>query len=526
MRKFSRPLGFAGLLLVVAGLIGFGMARQFLGFYVIPWALAAVCLLTYAAYNWQDVKNFGTSRTARYGAGSALGVILVLGIVILLAVMTDKHTLRWDLTEGQRHSLAPQTIKVLENLSNDINVTGFFTSEGVQYEQARSLFDLYAKVSPKFKYELVDPVRQPGLARAAGITKADTTVVTAGDNSEKISELSEERLTNAVLRLTRTSKKTVYFITGHGERELDDQGENGYSRIKQELSDQNYDVKPLLLMQESDIPKDASLLVLAGPQKDYLPEELDAIGRYLRQGGRVLILIDPEAAPNIVAFLKDFNVKVGDDVIVDKMSRLFGADYLMPLAAQYAKHPVTKDFTVASFFPVARSVTVAGEKKDGVSTVPLVYTSDQAFAETDFETLKQGKAGYEEGQDLAGPVSLAVVGTIDPLKDEKEAGETPETRKGQPKKKDQGKFIVFGDSDFASNKFKALQGNGDLFMSSVNWLAEEADLVAIRPKAREFKPLMLDQLQMTLMFWVPVVIMPLGVLIVGIAVLTSRRKRQ
>ena len=526
MRRLSRPLGFFGLLLVLAGFIGFGMARQYLGFYVIPWFLAAICLLIYAAYNWSEIKTFGTSRSTRYGAGSALAVILVLGIVVILAGLTDKHTLRWDLTEGQRHSLAPQTIKVLENLSKDINVTGFFTTEGPQYEQARALYSLYARVSPKFKFELVDPVRQPGVARAAGIKQPNVTMVAAGDNSEKIGELNEERLTNAILRLTRTSKKTVYFVTGHGERDIQDTSEVGFSDVKQELIDQNYDVKPLLLMEQPDIPKDATLLVLAGPQKDYLPAELEAIGRYLHNGGRVLIMIDPEAAPDLAKFLLDYNVKVGNDVIVDKMSRLFGADYLMPLAAQYANHPVTKDFTVASFFPVARSVTVAGEKKDGISATPLVYTSDQAFAETDFEMLKKGQAGYQEGIDLPGPISIAVAGTVDQKKDETKAEASPESPGDKPKEKAKGEFIVFGDSDFASNKFKDLQGNGDLFMSSVNWLAEESDLIAIRPKAREFKPLMLDQTQMTIIFWVPVVIMPLGILIIGIIVLTSRRKRR
>ena len=525
MRKFSRPLGFAGLLLVLAGLIGFGMARQFLGFFVIPWALAAVCLFIYAAYNWSDVKNFGTSRAARYGVGSAVGVILVLGIIVLVAVMTNKHSIRWDLTEGQRRSLAPQTEKVLKNLSTDIDVTGFFTTSGGQSERARAIFDLYARVTPKFKYKIVDPVRQPGLAKAAEITSDNTTVVTAGKNTEKINELTEERLTNAVLRLTRTTKKTIYFVTGHGERELDDTAANGFSRIKDELSAQNYEVKPLLLMQEPDVPKDASLLVLAGPQKDYLPAELEAIGRYLRHGGRALILIDPGTSPNLAKFLAEFNVKVGDDAIIDldKAGRLAGFDYNVPVAAKYANHPVTKDLKkIASFFPMARSVSIAGEKKDGVSTTPLVYTSDQAFGETDLEKLKQGHAGYDEGQDLLGPISIAVVGTIDPEKDQKEAETSPE----EPKKEDKGEFIVFGDSDFASNGNKDLFGNGDLFMSSVNWLAEEADLVAIRPKAREFKPLMLNQFQMSIMFWVPVVIMPLGILIAGIIVLTSRRKRQ
>ena len=176
-------------------------------------------------------------------------MVLVLGILIFVAVLTYKHSVRYDLTAQQRYSLAPQTLKILAGLDRDVTATAFF-QEGSTKIKAHDLLDQYAHASPKFKYEMVDPDRNPARAKAAGITRYDTVVVQVGDQSEKLSNLNEERLTNAIVRLTRPGKKIIYFLTGHGERDLTDIGQDGYSEVQAKLEDQNYEVKPLLLMQE------------------------------------------------------------------------------------------------------------------------------------------------------------------------------------------------------------------------------------------------------------------------------------
>jgi ABC-type uncharacterized transport system involved in gliding motility auxiliary subunit len=522
MKKISRYVGFAGLALLLAAGFGYALAPMYKGFYVIPGALAAAALLIYLVFNLAELKRFGTSRSTKYGAGSALAVVLVLGILIFVAVLTNKHSTRYDMTAQKRYSLAPQTMKILEGLALDIKAEAFY-QEGSTKVQARDLLDQYAHASPKFKYEMVDPDRNPARAKAAGITRYDTVVVQVGDQNEKLSTLNEETLTNALVRLTRTGKKTIYFLTGHGERDLTDIGQDGYSEVNTNLEDQNYAVKPLLLMQESGIPRDAAVLVVAGPKKDPLPAELEAIGKYLHEGGKALILIDPQTAPETAAWLTKFNVQVGNNIIVDKMSRLFGADYLMPLVATYTPHPVTANFNMASFFPLARTVSVAESKVEGINVVPLAETSDQAWGETDLENMAKGTAELNPEQDLVGPVPVAVVGTVKLADAPEEGAPTPAD---MDKVKPEGKFIVFGDSDFANNAYLNVQGNSDLFLSAVSWLAEEADLVAVRAKQDVAQPLMITDLQARLLFWLPVVLLPLMVLLIGILVLTGRRRRQ
>lgn len=538
MKNFSRYLAIIGLFLLIAGALGLGIAPMFKGFYVLPWAAAFICLLVYSIYNRTEIKSFLSTRGFRYGLGSAVASVIVIAIVVFLAIMSTTHSRRFDMTDNKRYSLAPQTIKILNNLQQDVKVTGFFQSEGPQRQKAKDLFEEYARNTSRFAFKIVDPDRNPAQAKSAGITQYDTIVLEAGDRSEKLEAISEEKLTNGILKVTRPDRKTVYFLTGHGEKNLENIDEHGYSTVKKELENKNYQVKPLLLMQTGDVPEDAAVIVAAGPEKDLLQEELDSLEKYLKDGGRALMMLDPETAPETAAFLKRFRVKIGDDYVVDKMSRLFGGDYLMPLVAEYTQHPVTDGFNVASFFPLSRSVSITEDDVEGVEAVPLARTGKDAWAETDIKTLMTGKAVMNEGDDQAGPVSIAIVGTVKVKKiEEKNLSETdsakaliektenPEAPVSEVVNKE-GKFIVFGDSDFASNNYFNLQGNGDLFLNSISWLAEEGDLIAIRAKEPKSQPLMLSAMEARLVFWLPVVVLPLAVVITGFTVLTSRRRRQ
>jgi ABC-type uncharacterized transport system involved in gliding motility auxiliary subunit len=348
-------------------------------------------------------------------------------------------------------------------------------------------------------------------------------VVSSGEKSEKLSRLTEQALTNAVLRVTRSGAKTIYFVTGHGEKDLVDMEKGGYSSIRGKLTDQNYKVEPLLLMREGSIPDDAAVVVVAGPQKDPAEVELTALEDYLRGGGKAMFLVDPQTVPGLARWLTRYRVDLGDDIIVDKMSRLFGADYLMPVVAEYTQHPAAENFNLATFYPLARTVTVA--EGEGPAPTPLASTSEQAWGETDLQRLAEGTAEYNEGEDLAGPVPVAVVAALQNEDGEQAGGDLP-APEDQDKSEDKGKIIVFGDSDFASNAYLNLQGNADLFLNAVSWLAEEGDLVAVRAKKRDSQPLMLSGWQANLVFWVPVVVMPLLAALVGVLVFTVRRRRQ
>ncbi len=428
-------------------------------------------------------------------------ISIFLGILIVINLLSSQHHLRFDLTASKRYSLSAQTIKVLKKLREPVKVIGFFT-DGAEKTKARELLEEYRYQSSKFKYTFIDPDRRPLEAKRYGITRYNTVVISCGEKEEKVSSLTEEGLTNALIRATRSGKKTIYFLSGHDEHNVEDIGKVGYAQIREELLRQGYEVKSLTLFQTGKVPKDAATLVIAGPKKSILSGEIKAISDYLNGEGRLFLLLDPESGDEFGYFLKERGVTLGQDVIIDKMSSLFGGDYLMPVVLKYnSSHPITKDFRLACFLVMARSVRPLQDTSKDISVETLAWTSGSDWAETDLNALNQGKVSFDEKRDRPGPTPVAIVSA-----------------------KEGSRLVVFGDSDFISNTYLGLSGNKDLFLNVINWLTEEKDLVAIPPKEIKNTPLILTKNQAKMIFWIPVVIMPGFVLIWGIAVYVKRRR--
>jgi ABC-type uncharacterized transport system involved in gliding motility auxiliary subunit len=469
-------------------------------------------------------------RGTRYGLNTALALTLFLAIVVVVEALAVRYNVRVDLTEGRRHSLSDQSIKLLRSLEKDVHAVAFYRTDEPGQAAAQDLLTQYANVSPKFRFELVDPDRHPALARRYGITTYGTVVLESGGKEEKFQGAEEERITNALVKLLRTEKHVLYFLTGHGEPGLDSAARQGLSQAKQALTGVEYEVKPLLLLREQEVPKDAAVLVIAGPQSDLLPTELQLIEAYIKRGGKLLVLLDPFTAPALTDLLKKYGIVMGRDIIVDRLSRAFGGDYLLPVVTQYEPHPITQDFTLASFFPFARTVDAAKELPAGVIVHVLGRTSSGSWAETDKAALDRGEAGYDEGKDRQGPVPIGAVATIEvstegpglrteEAKTEKAAnGERPTVNQKK------GRIVAYGTSAFIQNNYLGLSGNRDLFLNSVSWLAEEEQLIAIRPRQAKFTPLVLTANQARLAFWGILVLPPLAMIGTWVVVFFRRRR--
>jgi ABC-type uncharacterized transport system involved in gliding motility auxiliary subunit len=381
---------------------------------------------------------------------------------------------------------------------------------------------------------VVDPDRQPALAKHYDITTYNTVVVEGNDKKEKIARLEETALTNAILKVTRTAKKVVYFITGHGGPALTDTDRNGYSVAKQALEEQNYTVQELVLARQTQVPDDAAVVILAGPRQDLLDSEAEALSTYLGRGGHLLVMIDPETVPGLVTFVKRYGLEVGNDVVIETnpLGRLVGGDYLMPVVITYERHEITKDMgNVMTMFPLVRSVQVSKDLPQGTTAQGLVMTSAESWAETDLKVLHEGRTAFDADSDRRGPITIAAVATINTGSAGKAEVSTSSSAESteQPEKEKSAhaaRLVVFGDSEFANNSLFPVQGNGNLFLNTVSWLAEEEDLIAIRPrKGGGSGPVMLTAAQAPLIFWLPVVILPLAVFASG-AVVFMRRKWQ
>ncbi len=522
--RFAAPLG---LFLLVAGGIAYNI-RPDLKAWIGGVLLVGAALVLFSLYrSFALITTWLDHRSTKAGLNVALMTLLLLGIIGLVEAISAKHNLRLDLTEGKRYTLSDQTKKLVRGLAKDVHVTAFLRLDQPDRRPADDLLRQYADLSPKFRYEIVDPDRNPGRAKKYGVTTYGTTVLEVNEKEEKITEVDEEHLTNGLVKLLREGKPTIYFLKGHGENEPDDDSRNGYRQAREALEKTGYQVKELLLLREPQVPADAAVLVVSGPKRDLIESELKALTSFVDRGGNLLIQLDPFSAPSVTEFLKGYGIVVGDDVIVDQFSRVLGGDYLMPVISKYYSHPITRDFTLASLFPFARSVDAAAKSATaGVSVQTLAETGPGSWAETDGEELSRGQLTFNKERDRQGPIPVGVVATVErkreatrATEDKTSTGEELEGRSTEP-----GRLVVYGNSGFASNNFLNFSGNRDLFLNSISWLAEDEGQISIRPRGAKSTPIFLTATQGRLAFWLPVVVIPALLLISGTSVVLRRRR--
>ncbi len=511
-----RRLGWsapAGVLLTIAGGFIYAVTRELgvIALFLIWVGLLLVFLYLYL--NFQDIVRLVSKRSTRYGANTAVMIFIFLVIIGVVSAMSVKYKWRYDFTKNKRYTLSPQTIKILRSLDRDVEAIAFYRSD----ERTRqAMFDLlkeYSYYSPRFKFWFIDPDRRPAEAARYGVTSYRTTLIRSGGKQEIVGFESEEKVTNALIRVLSDEEKVIYFTKGHGENSIEGLEKNGYRAAKDSMEKENYKVKELFLMGVERVPEDASLVVISGPKKDFLKSEIEKLKRYVSEGGKLLVMLDPAGLPVLEEYLEGYGFRIGDNIIVDKLGQIFGTNYLTPVVTTYSKeHPLTEEFNLATFFPVARTVEIKDEPTKGNYTI--ARTGPSSWAVTDMSALEGDTVEFRPGKDRKGPLGIAAVTVlrIEEKKDE-EGGELEKW----------AKVFVVGDSDFANNTNINLAGNKDFFLNIINWLNEETSLVSIRHKEYGLSPLVLTVTQGRLVFWLSVVIVPSVVVVVGIGVLMRRR---
>ncbi len=520
METMKKYLNYIGLTLVLAGLISLIIWPQRKTTDLAILMLGFVSLIVYTILNLSSLKRGFSRRSFLYSSNLLLVVVLVLAILVLANYFLARHHYRTDFTEAKIHSLADQSIKVLKNLKQDVLIKAFFREGNAGRARMEALLKIYAYHSNKIKPEFIDPDKNPGIVKRYGVTQDGTTIFESSDKENRITTTTEEDITNALIKISREKKKMIYFLEGHGEGSIEVTEDSGFSAAKDELQKLGYEVKKLTLALSETFPQDCALLIIPGPKKDLLPNELETIKSYIGRGGRVFFMVDPETAPGLTPFLLGYGVKLENDVVVDTVSRLFGGDYFMPVITEYEPQEITANFRYATFFPYARSVNVAEPKPEGVNVNIIGKTSPNSWSE---RQLDQKTAAFDKDKDIQGPIPLAAVVTVKSMEEKKEAVEKPEEKKEREEKKPEARLAVFGDSDFASNRYYNFSGNGNLFLNTVNWLTQEADLISIQPKTTTPRTIQLTPSQGRLIFFMSVIILPLVILVLGISVWIRRR---
>ena len=467
------------------------------------------------------------ARQTQYTAYASVYILVVLAVLAAVNFLANRYDKSYDSTTNKQFSLSDQTIKVVKGLKRDVQFNYFGPQN--EFRTARDTLDRYSSLSPKLHVTYIDPERKPQVAKAAGYRSDSTVIVDSGTRRESAKSLSEEELTGALIRSLKSDERTVCVLSAAGEHSIDETDAGGYSLFKQILERDNYKVrtetlrpaasdnKPLAIGQtlataSLEVPKSCTVLVIAGPKNDYPAPVVNALKTFVEGGGRALFLLDtpmrlgdsepPSENEDLLKLLADWGVTANKDLALDLsgVGQLFRLGPEVPFIVGYESHPITEPLTrVPTAYPLARSLDTKSAGKATLSK--LVATTEASVATTSISA--RGAVDPTKGK--KGPLTLAVAGTL---------SSSP-----------QGRFVVVGTSHAVQNSIAGSRslGNRDLMVNIVNWLSSDEDLISIRPKAPEDRPLNMTSRRLNATFWLSVVVFPLAV--IGFGLITWWRRR-
>ena len=451
------------------------------------------------------------ARQTKYAAYATVYILVVLAVVTLANILGDRYNKSYDSTSNKRYSLSEQTDKIVKGLKQDANLTYF--NQSTRFHDGKDLLEQYANLSPKVHVKYVDPDKEPQLARAAGIRNFGTAVVEIGAKKEEAKSMTEEGVTGAFIRDLKSNTRTVCFVTGSGEHQIDDSDREGLSRFKDLLAKDNYESKSIDLLQKAEVPAECTALVVAGPTRNYQQPQVDAVKKYVEDGGRALLMLDPplkirraEIADNdaLASLLQSWGISLDKDLILDlnPIGQIFGLGPQVALVTSYGSQPIVNEIKrTATGFPLSRSMEIKSTDK---ANVEKLFDSSSSSVAT--SNLSSPSVNINDPKNKKGPLTMAAAGTYN-----------------TGKENSQGRFVVVGNSGWVANRFIDFNGNSDLALNAVNWLSSDEDLISIRPKPPEDRRITMTRAQLSLVRGTSQFVLPLVVVVAGVAVWWKRR---
>lgn len=533
-----------GPLALVALIAGAGVAMLVPAYRTAGWGLAVlggVVAILALVLNRRDLAPILKGRPLRYGANAVFYSLTVLAIVIVVNFLSSLHSRRFDLTSSGLNTLSPQTIKILEGLEQPVSIV-VFQAVG-EPSGAQDLLEEYGRHTDKLNVRILDPQRNPAEAQAFQIERLPTVIVSTDKGKaapltpSSFDPLDEESLTNALLEATSSSRPTICVTTGHGEARIDDDQPGGFHLAAEAMRRETMEVKELRLLggnAATDLAA-CSSVVIPGPSHPLLEAESDAIGKWLTDGGKLLILREPRTPTGLEDLLLRWGLKANDDVILDlnPISRLMGGSPEMPVIYDYGSHEIVKDFQgLATVFPTVGSVETVAPAVAGVATEVLARSSPESWGERGDLTVP---VALDRATEKTGPLSIAAAASLPVAAAPDAAGTTEDPNAAaapaatasnghgdEPRR--ESRLVFFGDSDFARNNALNTTGNRDLLLNVVAWLNVRNDLVSIRPKDSKFQPLTLTQQQWVVLLVYALAMLPALLLVEAIHVFVKRRR--
>lgn len=457
------------------------------------------------------------------GASLKHRIEALLPIVAILFALIAVNQFFWnrlgriDLTSAGVYSLSPESKRVIKNIKTPINVIWFYDLRNKSMVDAKALLDQYQQANPLIKVLAIDPLVHPSEARKYNIQFAGSAVLESGDKKLTINGGSETDFTNALIRISRNNAQSVCFLTGHLEanpfslKTLDDledhsdeenivgrvelHEKNGMGMARDALETLGFKVSLLNLLGDVEPIEHCTVVVIASPKKAITESEATRLGDYLRKGGKVLAMLDPGSSVGLASLLEEYGIAYESEEVLDPASH-YRSDPGSPAVSEYPRHKITRNLQL-TFFPGAASF-VPAEKgiPRGIHINPIVTTSDNA------KTFKNPTESAKTLMVLASPAINA-------------------DNMGKPESK--AALLAVGDGDFAKNTHFPVLGNSTLFLNSINFLAEQEDLIDITPRNYEQAAVELSNIQMKATFFISAILFPLLALMLGVVLWWRRR---
>ncbi len=558
MKSLRRASGILAVVLVAAALNVLALKEDpFAPAVFLPLAAGLLACLAWVVLTLVDHLRGLEHDVAIVRLNAVAASVLFFLICVVAYALVKRWDRSWDLTLEGRRELAKQTVQVLESLDQDVDVIVFFVDTGdsridLARDKTRRFLERCRQHTSHLRVEELDPQFHPERIKALGLTRVGvegTVVVQCGARPPKVlpisdvtARLEERDFVNALINVVRDAKPTICFLTGHGERDvLNTDQKDGASLFAEYLAKEGYETTRIAIpLSDPKVPEDCDVLVIYGPRSDFDPAEIQAIDDYLGQGGRVLLMQDPwiltdpaqEARLNLPNWLKKrFGIVVGYDAVVSEVRQQVIAELLpdVGLAEEYGEyaapdadfrgsynqsHPITRGFDQRMVLKDACTVRLASPLPDDVVGTELLHSLPDTWAEKDLVLLSKGQAHYDEGE-AQGPLSLAVAAALDTGVPVVEGGRARE-----------GRIVVVGDTDLASNGVIEITGHHNFLMNVIAWLCEYEELIAIRPTGTTDPPIVLSKGEEQAVAWIAALGVVQVVVAAGLIVYALRGRHQ
>lgn len=434
-------------------------------------------------------------------------VVLFSTIIGLLAWLSHQYSYQADWTVNNRNTLSNTTIKLLEKIQGPVTITAFMPETEQQDDKLyiQNLVNKYKRYKQDFTLEFINPDIALDKVKQMNVTRYGEIVVQFQGRSEITIQFNEKVLTNILQRLLRGGKRQLLFVSGHGERRPDGNANFDWSVFSEKLESKGISSELLKLNETPEIPE-ASALIIASPQVDFLPGETKLIIDYINKGGNLLWVQEPGASLHgLNSLAQIFGIQFVPGTIVDPTTQELNLkNPTFAIISSYPQHAITRDFQFRSLFPEAVGIDITGVVA-GWKAAPFLQTVPRSWSET---SALKGELAFNSTQDIAGPLTIGVALT------------RTET-KTQARKQ---RVIILGDGDFLSNSFLGNGGNLNIGYNVINWLTHDDTFIDIPSNDAPDKQIQLSEMLGAVIGLFFFILLPLGLLVAGILIWFKRRK--